>query len=154
MRGGMQWAGQGALVIVLAILCASCAPLPEAEPLAAPCTATDGDTLRCGEERVRLLGIDAPETAGHCREGRICVPGDPIAATRSLRNAIEGQPLAIRRIGKDRYGRTLALVSAGGVDLSCHQLAGGHAVYVEKWDNRRAVARTCPATHRAARNAR
>ena len=31
------------------------------------CTVVDGDPLRCGSERVRLLGIDAPELPGHCR---------------------------------------------------------------------------------------
>ena len=31
------------------------------------CVAIDSDTLRCGQERVRLIGIDASELAGHCR---------------------------------------------------------------------------------------
>ena len=35
------------------------APALVATPLG-PCTVTDGDTLRCGEERLRLTGIDAP----------------------------------------------------------------------------------------------
>lgn len=33
------------------------------------CTVTDGDTLRCGSEWIRLLGIDALELPGHCRSG-------------------------------------------------------------------------------------
>lgn len=45
--------------------------------LVAGCTVTDGDTIRCGAERIRLLGIDAPELPGHCRSGRACAPGDP-----------------------------------------------------------------------------
>ncbi|MGX7896914.1 thermonuclease family protein [Tsuneonella sp. HG222] len=130
-------------VMILALLCAACSPLPAAEPLTAACSVTDGDTLRCGEERVRLLGIDAPETAGHCRPGRQCAPGDPTAATNSLRAAIAGQDLTIQRIGKDRYGRTLAIVRAGGVNLSCRQLAGGSAIYVRRWDTKQAVARDC-----------
>ena len=28
------------------------------------CTVTDGDTVRCNGERIRLLGIDAPELPG------------------------------------------------------------------------------------------
>jgi len=82
----------------------------------------DGDTLRCGDERVRLLGIDAPELPGHCQQGRHCAPGDPLASTRSLRAALLLGPIVIRRIGTDRYGRTLALVNAGRTDLSCWQL--------------------------------
>jgi endonuclease YncB( thermonuclease family) len=54
-----------------------------AEPLYG-CSVTDGDTIRCGDERIRLLGIDAPELPGHCRSGRNCAPGDPYASTSSL----------------------------------------------------------------------
>ncbi len=132
------------LAMLTALLCAACAPLPEPVPLELACTVTDGDTIRCGEERIRLLGVDAPESAGHCRAGRTCAPGDPVAATRSLEAVIEMGPKRIIRLGADRYGRTLALVKVGEVDLSCHQLAGGHAVYVARWDTRKAVARTCP----------
>jgi endonuclease YncB( thermonuclease family) len=30
------------------------------------CTATDGDTLRCGDERVRVVGLDAAEMRAAC----------------------------------------------------------------------------------------
>lgn len=136
------------IALALACLAASCAPLPEAEPIEVVCSVTDGDTIRCGDERIRLLGIDAPELPGHCRQGRDCVEGDGAAATRSLERGASLGPLVIVRMGTDRYGRTLALVRAqtpaGSQDLSCWQLQQGHAEYVERWDNRRAVARTCP----------
>jgi micrococcal nuclease len=111
--------------------------------LACTLTVTDGDTLRCGEERIRLIGIDAPELPGHCRRGRICAPGDPWASKRSLEGAIHGR-VTIRRFGTDRYGRTLAMVSVNGRDLSCHQLATGSAIYVSRWDNGGVVAAACP----------
>ncbi len=44
----------------------------------------DGDTLRCGSERVRLAGIDAPEMPGHCRPGRECTAGDAFASRDGL----------------------------------------------------------------------
>ena len=132
------------MIIALALACAGCAPLPDAEPIEAAGTVTDGDTIRCGDERIRLLGIDAPELPGHCRSGRSCAPGDPYASTRSLQAAMEKGPFWIIRLGTDRYGRTLALVRAGEVDLSCHQLATGHAIYKPRWDDDRAVRRTCP----------
>ena len=109
------------------------------------CTAVDGDTLRCGAERVRLLGIDAPELPGHCQPGRKCAAGDPYAATRSLRAALARGSVRMKRFGTDRYGRTLALVSAGGVDLGCWQLSHGQAIYKPRWDNGGALARICPA---------
>ncbi len=135
------------LIISALLLTAWCAasPLPEQVLLPSDCTVTDGDTIRCGEERIRLLAIDAAEQLGSCRPGRTCAPGDPALATQSLKEAMGKDPLMIRRFANDRYGRTLALVSAGGIDLSCHQLESGHAIYVERWDNDGAVARTCAA---------
>lgn len=111
------------------------------------CTVTDGDTIRCGEERIRLLGIDAPERPGNCRQGRNCAPGDYYASAANLRDAIDG-PLQITRIGRDRYGRTLAMVSGPMGDLSCWQLSNGQAVYRSDWDNGGLVRRACPSVAR------
>lgn len=110
--------------------------------LACALVAIDGDTLRCGRERIRLIGIDAPEQ-GRCPVGRRCVQGDPDRSRRHLAAGLAGRA-TIRRFGRDRYGRTLAMVRVGGQDLSCRQLAGRTAIYVARWDNRGAVARACP----------
>lgn len=108
------------------------------------CHATDGDSIRCGKERIRLLGIDAPETAGHCRRGRICAPGNADASTQSLKHAIAGRDIKVQRLTKDRYGRTLAVVYAGSRNLSCSQLRSGNAFYKPKWDNGGRIAAACP----------
>ena len=115
---------------------------------ALPCRAVDGDTIRCGQERIRLLAIDAPELPGHCRRGRTCAPGDPKASTTSLAAAMQRGPLTIYRVGRDRYGRTLATVRAGTTDLSCWQLSRGQAIYRAAWDNGGRVRSICPAVAR------
>lgn len=107
------------------------------------CTVTDGDTIRCNDERIRLLGIDTPELPGHCREGRACVEGDPYAATQSLADALVGT-IRINRAGEDHYGRTLATMASDKGDLSCWQLQHGQAVYKAKWDDGKRVLRACP----------
>lgn len=94
--------------------------------LACLLVAVDGDTLRCGGERIRLLGIDAPEMPGHCRRGRLCVEGDPYASKAALAAMLNGRA-TIARQGRDRYGRTLARVRVNGIDLSDAQLAAGMA---------------------------
>lgn len=94
----------------------------------APLSVTDGDTLRCGEERIRLVGIDAPEMEGHCRKGRECVPGDPLASKTMLEALTAAGDTACVRTGTDRYGRTLASCSNRGVNLSCELVARGGAV--------------------------
>lgn len=115
-----------------------------AEPLSV-CSVTDGDTIRCGDERIRLLAIDAPEMPGHCRRGRACAPGDPYESKASLEDALTGE-LTIDRVGEDRYGRTLARVAGDKGDLSCWQIERGHAIYKADWDNGLRVARTCPSS--------
>jgi micrococcal nuclease len=112
--------------------------------LVCPLFVVDGDTLRCGRERIRLLGIDAPELPGHCRRGRRCVPGNPWRSRDSLAAVIRGKA-KIERVGEDRYGRTLALVRVNGVDLSCHQLVTGNAAYKPQWDNDGDLAGICAA---------
>ena len=90
--------------------------------------AVDGDTLRCGGELVRLIGIDAPELPGHCRKGRVCTPGDGWASKRALAAVVSRRAVRCASVGRDHYGRTLARCEAGGLDLSCAMIASGQAV--------------------------
>ena len=119
------------LIAAIAAQALTCAPI-----------AVDGDTLRCGRERIRLLAIDAPEMPGHCRRGRKCVGGDPFASRASLTAALR-PPFTIRRVGFDHYGRTLAAVSGARGDLSCWQLRARRARYRPDWDNRQLVGSQC-----------
>lgn len=89
---------------------------------------TDGDTLRCGDIRIRLQGIDTPEMPGHCRPGRQCVEGDPIAAKENLQRLVSRGPLECTKVDTDRYGRMVARCVVAKVDLSCEQIRSGHAV--------------------------
>lgn len=108
------------------------------------CRAVDGDTLRCGELRVRLAEIDAPEMPGHCRAGRVCAPGDPYASKAALQAALGAGNVRVRKLATDRYGRTVAAVTAGGKDLSCAQVRGGYAIAQLKWGDYGVLRRACP----------
>ena len=106
-------------------------------------TVIDGDTLKdASGQRIRLLAIDAPEM-GKCPKRRVCAPGDPVASTASLRGLLRGA-IEVQAVGKDRYGRTLAVVRANGVNLSCEMLRLGHAIYKRDWDNGRRIFAECP----------
>ena len=80
----------------------------------------DGDSVRCGVERIRLAAIDAPEMPGSPK----CVPGRggwcdyPLAVQSrdALRGFLASGTPTIERCGLDRYGRTLALVRVNGVE--------------------------------------
>lgn len=111
------------------------AVLSHASATAGPsCIATDGDTLRCGHERVRIRSIDAPEMRQ---------PGGR-EARDALAEMIRDRTLSYSRDTCDRYGRTLAHVTADGrgwrgVDLGAAMVAAGHA----DWYRKRSTARAC-----------
>lgn len=102
-----------ALLMSLSTLAATSCPSP---------TVHDGDTIRCGSERVRLANIEAPELPDSPKCGRRRSPAawcDFAAGYRSrdaLRAFLQRGPVTVRRNGTDRYGRTLATVSVNGRD--------------------------------------
>lgn len=117
----------------------------QAAPLWIDCPAPkviDGDTIRCGAERVRLLAIDAPELHG-CPRNRRCAPGNPVASKLSLKQAIATGPVRYVTVSRDKYGRAVAIVTAGEINLTCWQLQQGQAIYVRRWDDRSLIMRTC-----------
>ena len=73
----------------------------------------DGDTCTSTKgEKIRLACIDTPELLGE--------RADPIpakAARDYLNGLIAGEEVSIRRITKDRYGRTVAELSKNGVNI-------------------------------------
>ena len=102
----------------------------------------DGDSLRCGSERLRLLGIDAPELHG-CPSWRTCVSGDGEAAKESLQDAVGSGRVRYRFVTRDRFGRAVVMAWVGRINLSCWQLQSGAAVYKPGWDNGGLIARAC-----------
>ena len=94
----------------------------------------DGDTLRCGDVRLRLLGIDAPEIE-RCPQWRVCAPGDGQAFKRSLIAAVRVGPIPLPAGHARSLRAQVAVVWAGRINLSCWQLQHGQAIYKPKWDN-------------------
>jgi micrococcal nuclease len=68
------------------------------------CTVIDGTTLRCGSERVKIEGIQAPQLGE---------PGGEQARERLQRRIRSGE-VVVQRGGVDKYGRTLARVYVNG----------------------------------------
>ena len=87
-----------ATAILAALLATAAAPAAAVDQLYG-CRAIDGDTLRCGAERIRLRAIHAPE---------LHEPGGPEARARLERMLSSGADLGIVRRGTDRFGRTRA----------------------------------------------
>lgn len=84
----------------------------------------DGDTLLMeGGERVRLLGVDTPETV---REDFPVEPWGPEASTFTER-MVEGRPVVLKfdKERRDRFGRLLTYVYIDGVLLNEELIRAG-----------------------------
>jgi len=111
----------------------------------------DGDSIRCSNVgEIRLLGIDTPDYRGSppCRGhygDHVCDDQKAETAKLSLIQIVRSNRNAVRieAVTHDRYGRTVAEVWAGYVELSCYQLRAGVARYIVKYDNGGRVARAC-----------
>lgn len=86
----------------------------------------DGDTFRIGGQKVRIAGIDAPEThPPRCaREAELGA-----AATRQLQALLNSGAVTMTGIGRDRdrYGRLLRNVAVDGQDVGAAMIAAGVA---------------------------
>ena len=82
----------------------------------------DGDTIRCGRERIRIANIDAPELPGSpkCEDYRRAYAWCDYQAGYRARDALQRflsrGPVKIEPSGTDKYGRTLARVTVNGAD--------------------------------------
>lgn len=87
----------------------------------------DGDSLVFEGARVRLAGIDAPESAQTCDlAGRARACGDEARA--HLVSLIAGRPVACDWSHLDKYRRRLARCRAGDTDLNLAMVRDGWAV--------------------------
>jgi endonuclease YncB( thermonuclease family) len=92
----------------------------------------DGDTIELAGRRIRLFGIDAPETSQPCQIGN-----EAVACGLMAKNALIGFSSAatIRcdREDTDRYGRDVSRCFADGYDLSEAMVRAGFAVAYRKY---------------------
>tara|TARA_R110000868_G_scaffold80390_20_gene228468 strand:- start:3652 stop:4188 length:537 start_codon:yes stop_codon:yes gene_type:complete len=78
------------------------------EPLSSAVRVVDGDSLAVGRQRLRLLGIDAPELEQTCLRAGKAVPCGRLARDH-LAQLIGKGALACSDRGLDKHGRTLAV---------------------------------------------
>lgn len=115
----MTWYAIRLLVVVLLLSGPALATGPEIRVL-------DGDTIRIGKVNYRLHGIDAPEKAQRCQRDNLdWLCGQEAAA--HLRSLIGDRPVRCTEKDRDRYGRVVAVCSAGDVDLNRAMVRAGLA---------------------------
>jgi endonuclease YncB( thermonuclease family) len=87
----------------------------------------DGDTLEIGDRRVRLEGIDAPESAQTCRRDGTRTWACGRVAAEALAALVDRRRVTCRNTGVDKYDRVLGVCSVEGRDLNAEMVRAGHA---------------------------
>ena len=100
----------------------------------------DGDTITINNAKIRFSGIDAPEKH-YYGQTQFCKGPKGVwacgkKASSKLKKLINGQEVQCTDEGKDRYGRTLSICYANGVDLQAEMVRSGMAVAYLRYSNR------------------
>lgn len=90
--------------------------------------AVDGDTLRIGNQRVRLVRLDAPELDQTCLDSDGGEWACGMAARSFLAGLLKRDDATCLRSGWDAYGRSLAACALGGEDIGGQIVAAGWAI--------------------------
>lgn len=106
-----------------------------------PAKVTGGDTLKVEGERIRLFGIDAPESGQTCAraDGRGWPCGEEAAAhLKRLAAAAGGRVSCVIEV-RDADGWAVSTCEAGGVDLGAAMVKAGLAVACRRYPERYAA---------------
>jgi endonuclease YncB( thermonuclease family) len=123
--------GVSGLGLIATLLLA--APAHAAEPITGRASVTDGDTVVIHGTRIRLYGIDAPESAQACQDaaGKNYRCGQKAAL--ALADRIGEAPIACEPRDTDRYGRTVAVCRKGTEDLNAWMVQQGYAIAYQRY---------------------
>lgn len=126
--------------------------LAQAADLSGVPRVVDGDTLVIGATKIRLEGIDAPETDQVCLNANGARWTCGIDARDQLAAHIAGQVISCSSNGTDPYERTLAICLLVGEDLNAWMVHQGWALaYVQYSSAYRKVEQDARANQRGLR---
>ncbi len=108
------------------------APLPAGPVISGTASVIDGDTIEIHGQRIRLFGIDTPESRQLCeRDGKHYRCGQ--VAALALSDRIGRRPVDCEERDVDRYGRVVAVCSQSGDDLNAWLVRQGYAVAYRRY---------------------
>lgn len=117
-----------------------CPATAQAETLTGKPYVTDGDTVKISGERIRLEGIDAPETNQRCRDASGKNYNCGLVSTSALRTKIGRNSITCEGTKRDRYGRFLGICYLNELDLNGWLVRNGYALAYTRYSRRYASA--------------
>lgn len=109
------------------LVCAAFMSMHAAIAHAASISVADGDSFRMNGQRYRLQDIDAPELHQKCKDGAGREWSCGRRARDELRNILSRERIDCRAATSDRFGRSVAVCSAGGRDVGEMMVRNGWA---------------------------
>jgi endonuclease YncB( thermonuclease family) len=126
-----------AMALVLSLL-AFDSHRASADDLKGRATVIDGDTLEVHGVRIRLWGIDAPESSQLCRNDEsIQYRCGVFAANNNLDQLLSDQTVTCIPVGLDRYRRTVAICTVAELDIAEWLVSSGLALDWPRFSGRR-----------------
>jgi endonuclease YncB( thermonuclease family) len=125
----------GWVIAALALFASS--DMAQSDDLAGQASIIDGDTLEIHGTRIRLWGIDAPESTQLCRGEDSEQYKCGAQAANDLDAFIARRPVSCLPISLDRYGRTVATCFVDSVDLGDWLVRNGLALDWPEYSKRK-----------------
>lgn len=104
--------------ITVALMIALLSSVALADQFVGQVIVIDGDTLEIHGTRIRLWGVDAPESSQLCRGEDSLQYRCGARAANDIDAFVAHRPVNCVSVSLDRYGRTVATCSVGGEDLA------------------------------------
>jgi endonuclease YncB( thermonuclease family) len=118
----------GAAAAVGLLSATTAAPVARSDPIEGQASVIDGDTIEIHGRRIRLAGIDAPESDQLCRDADSNHYRCGQKAANDLAVFIDRRPVTCIEVDRDRYGRAVAVCTVAGIDLADWLVRGGLAL--------------------------
>lgn len=99
----------------------------------------DGDTVAIQQTKIRLEGVDAPETNQICLNSQGARWACGVEARDQLTRHIAGRPVSCVSSGEDAYHRTLATCFVGREDLNAWLVREGWALAFIRYSDKYSV---------------
>jgi endonuclease YncB( thermonuclease family) len=132
---------------MFALLLLSCSPPAYASELSGRASVIDGDTIEIHGQRIRLWGVDAPESVQLCRGSDSDLYRCGARAANEIAGFLDGKVVTCEPVDTDRYGRTVARCLTGGADLGEWLVARGLALDWPRYSHGRHASAQAEARH-------